>query len=167
MKMDPFKSTKLFTAPPSIIQHIIKNIENYFWSQQFEVKTIPLQSGAYDISVTKGNQFKAVLGMKSALKIVVRPQGNSIFVEAGVGIFGQQAIPTLITVFIAWPVIIGQIWGMVEQAKLDDKVMEIVEETISLHNREESISKSVKYCSACGAKASFDAKFCGSCGMPF
>jgi hypothetical protein len=29
-----------------------------------------------------------------------------MYIEAGIGIFGQQAIPTLITMFVAWPVII-------------------------------------------------------------
>jgi len=166
-EMNPFKSSRHFKASQSLIRPIVQNIENFFLSEEFEVQILELQSGAYDISVTKGSQFKAVLGMQSALKIAVRPEGNSIYIEAGVGIFGQQAIPTLITVFVAWPVIIAQMWGMVEQAKLDDKVMEIAEETIARDKTQGAIKSEYKFCTSCGEKANKTAKFCGECGKEF
>ena len=74
--------------------------------------------------------FKAVLGLKSALKVSLIPKDNAIAFEAGIGIFGQQAIPTIISMLFFWPVLITQIWGIVQQSKLDDKALEIAEEVL-------------------------------------
>ena len=38
-----------------------------------------LISGGYDISITKGNMFKAVLGMKTALKVHIYPANEQIW----------------------------------------------------------------------------------------
>lgn len=51
--------------------------------------------------------------MKTALKVNIIPNGNYIQITAGVGIFGQQAIPTVISMLFFWPVLITQISGMV------------------------------------------------------
>ena len=50
--------------------------------------------------------------------------------EAGVSIFKQQLVPTLITVCLFSPVVVAQIWGMIKQAKLDEKAVDIAERAI-------------------------------------
>src|SRR5574344_764752 len=123
--MGTFKSEKTFFADQSLMSGIADAVENEFRKDNFEVQSVELGSGGYDISVAKGNVFKAVLGMKSALKITIEPIPHGIHVIASVGIFGQQAIPSAITFFIAWPVLVTQIWGMVQQSQLDDKAINI------------------------------------------
>ena len=106
---------------------------------------------------------------------------GGISVSAKVGMFGQQVIPTMITLFVAWPVILTQIGGMVEQSKLDEKVIGILEEEIRRAEREnvfsaentEDISQNPEegavhgtFCTSCGAKLSAEARFCSSCGSP-
>ena len=128
--------------------------------------TDSLSSGGCDISITKGGAFKAVLGMKTALKVTLLPHGNLISFEAGVGIWGQQAIPTVISMFFFWPVLITQIWGMIEQSKLDDRALEIANDVIaqSAASLPASSVGGGKYCTKCGAENSSTARFCGSCG---
>lgn len=50
--------------------------------------------------------------------------------EAGVSIFKQQLVPTLITVCVFSPVVVAQIWGMIKQSKLDEKAVDIAERAI-------------------------------------
>ncbi|NTW50890.1 MAG: zinc ribbon domain-containing protein [Chlorobiales bacterium] len=118
---------------------------------------------------SKGNTFKAVLGMKTALNVTVRQIENNLEVEAGVGIFGQHAVPTAISMLLFWPVLVTQIWGMVKQSKMDDQVMEIAE-TVILNSpaarATAGTSVSGKFCTNCGAPASAEAKFCSACGKP-
>lgn len=128
--MGTFKSTKTFFASPEIIPAIVKDITGTFTNEGYQVQAQDLISGGYDISITKGNMFKAVLGMKTALKVHIYPANEQIRVDAGVGIFGQQAVPTLISMFLFWPVLITQISGMIAQAKMDDKVMMIAADTL-------------------------------------
>ena len=92
--MARYKTQKLLQAHPSQIEKIAEAIRTEFTNDGFEVMVDDLMSGGKDISITKGNMFKAVLGMKSALKVVLTPQSNGVMFDANVGIYGQQAIPT-------------------------------------------------------------------------
>lgn len=55
--------------------------------------------------------------------------GNIEF-EAGVSVFRQQFIPTIITMCFFSPIVIAQIWGMIKQSKLDEKAVAIAEEAV-------------------------------------
>ena len=111
--MGTFATKKILPGNPSLIPAIAEQIRTEFMAEQFEVQIDNLLSGGVDISISKGNLFKAVLGLKSALKVSLIPKDNAIAFEAGIGIFGQQAIPTIISMLFFWPVLITQIWGMV------------------------------------------------------
>lgn len=168
--MGTFNTKQVIFGSPALIPTIADEIVKQFQSEGFEVTKQEMNSGGCDISITKGGVFKAVLGMKSALKVTLLPQGNAIDFEAGVGIFGQQAIPTIISMFFLWPVLITQIWGMVEQSKLDDKALEIANKVIAENgggngnDNSSTQAPSGGFCTGCGAKYESGMKFCGQCG---
>lgn len=167
--MGTFKTKKILDAPTSIIPQIAKEISGFFTAEEYITQIDVLLSGAYDISISKGNLFKSVLGMNTALKIHIRPLGNQISIEAGAGIFGQQAIPTAISLFLFWPVLATQIWGLVQQSKLDEKAIEIAEKTIkslqeNKHQSDYSQNLSQAFCIQCGKPSPLGAKFCAECG---
>ena len=95
--MATFNTKKILYGSTSLIPTIANRIQEEFQNDGYEVTMDTLSSGGYDISITKGGVFKAVLGMKTALKVTLLPQGSNIHFEAGVGIWGQQAIPTVIS----------------------------------------------------------------------
>lgn len=164
--MATFSTKKILYGSSSLIPDIANRIQEEFKHDGYEVYMDALSSGGYDISITKGGVFKAVLGMKTALKVSIVPQGNNIYFDAGVGIWGQQAVPTVISMLFFWPVLITQIWGMVEQAKLDDKALDIANEVIHACNHTPSSSGGGKFCTFCGTENSESAKYCCACGKP-
>lgn len=161
--MGVFKSEKTYQASPDLIPSLGRSVSDNFRRDGFETSVEDLASGGVDISITKGGTFKAVVGLKSALKVKIVPEGrDALHVEAGVGIFGQQAIPTAISMVLAWPVLIPQIWGMVQQSKLDDRALEYVRQAIELHPR--AADPATQFCPHCGSVLGMGAKFCGECG---
>ena len=166
--MATFSTKKTLYGSTSLIPTIANRIQEEFQNDGYEVSMDALSSGGYDISITKGGVFKAVLGMKTALKVTLLPQDNNIHFEAGVGIWGQQAIPTVISMLFFWPVLLTQIWGMIEQSKLDDKALEIAKDVICMNNHVGSPHSDnnggVKFCTKCGASVPAEAKFCPECG---
>ena len=166
--MATFSTKKILYGSTSLIPTIANRIQEEFHNDGYEVAMDALSSGGYDISITKGGIFKAVLGMKTALKVTLLPQGSNIHFEAGVGIWGQQAIPTVISMLFFWPVLLTQIWGMVEQSKLDDKALEIAQDVICMNNHEGSPHSDNnvggKFCTKCGTKLDGSSKFCSNCG---
>lgn len=168
--MGTFSTKKILYGSTSLISTIANRIQEEFQNEDYEVTMDALSSGGYDISITKGGVFKAVLGMKTALKVTLLPQGSNINFEAGVGIWGQQAIPTVISMLFFWPVLITQIWGMVEQAKLDDKALEIAQDVIMMNSNSGALPTAGvtgnKFCTSCGTQNAEFAKFCCGCGKP-
>ena len=168
--MGTFNTKKTLYGAATLIPVMASRIQGEFQNEGYEVKSDALNSGAYDISVTKGGVFKAVLGMRTALHVTLVPQGNDVAFEASVGIFGQQAIPTVISMFFFWPVLITQIWGLVTQAKLDDKALEIATQVAYANGMRGQQAKTGngqnRFCTSCGAKVSEGARFCANCGKP-
>ena len=165
--MATFSRKKILYGSSSLIPTIANRIQEEFQNEGYEVAMDELSSGGCDISITKGGIFKAVLGMKTALKVTLLPQDSNIYFEAGVGIWGQQAIPTIISMLFFWPVLITQIWGMVEQSKLDDKALDIAKDVIYMsnnNNTNKSNSIGNKFCTSCGTENTEAANFCCGCG---
>lgn len=176
--MGAFNTKAILNGNPTLIPAIADRICQVFTVDGYEIKREDLISGGTDISIAKGNMFKAALGMKTALKITLIPHNNGISFEAGVGIFGQQAIPTIIMWFFAWPVLITQIWGLVQQSKLDDKALATAQavineyggntctkgETTKGNTTSSSTPGAAKFCTNCGSKLPDNARFCSNCG---
>ena len=165
--MATFSTKKVLYGSSSLIPNIANRIKEEFQQDGYDVVMDALSSGGYDISITKGGVFKAVLGMKTALKVTLLPQGGNINFEAGVGIWGQQAIPTVISMLFFWPVLITQIWGLVQQSNLDDKALDIAKDVVYMNNSAAPAnSNGHKFCTGCGTKNSESANFCCGCGKP-
>lgn len=165
--MGAFNTTAILNGDTSMIPTIAERICRDFSADGYECKQDDLLNGGVDISLTRGGFFKAVLGMKTALKVTLLPTSDGISFEAGIGIFGQQAIPTVIMLFFAWPVLLTQIWGLVQQSKLDDKALSIARSVIEeARPTRFSSSPLARFCTYCGTRLTPDARFCSHCGKP-
>ena len=113
---------------------VAQEVKSYFESQDFEATETHLPAGGVQVSIRRGGTFKAIIGMKTALNIKIEPVEGGTQVDAGVGIWGQQAIPTMITALVFWPVIISQVWNMAQEAKLDEEALDVAEESLKAHS---------------------------------
>ena len=136
--MGTFNSSK--TVPYSVedLAPVAQDVMDHFEGQDFEVTETNIPTGGVQVSIRKGGTFKAIIGMKTALNIKIESVANGTTVDAGVGIFGQQAIPTAITLLVFWPVIIAQVWNMAQESHLDDEAIRVTEESLKAHSEETS-----------------------------
>ena len=132
--MGTFNSTKTFPYSVEDIAPVAQDVMSHFADQDYEVTETNIPAGGVQVSIRKGGTFKAIIGMKSALNIKIEPVANGTTVDAGVGIFGQQAIPTAITLLVFWPVIIAQVWNMAHESKLDEEALSVAEESLKAHS---------------------------------
>lgn len=128
--MGAFTTKKTLYGSPSQIPAVAEQIRQSFAADGYEVR-IENPANGQEIYITKGGFVKAALGLRSALKVTMKPtrDGNINF-EAGVSIFKQQFVPTVITMCFFSPVVIAQIWGMIKQSKLDEKAVAIAEQAL-------------------------------------
>ena len=164
--MGVFKTQKTLECSPRLIPVMAEALAKHFANKEFEVTKDVSDAGNAEVSITKGGTFKAVLGMQTSLQIKLNAVDGAVAFDAGVGIWGKQVIPTIITLFVAWPVILSQVWGMIQQSKLDDEALSVVETVIAENARNGSASDGGQFCSKCGTKNPSGAHFCSFCGKP-
>ena len=159
-----FSSSRVYFYDSRLIPAAADEVAAILESEGYLVKKENLLTGDVDISLSKGGIFKAVLGMKTALKISVRKENGNIRIEAKVGIFGQQIIPTVISMLYFWPILLTQVWGLIKQSKLDDHVLELFEKAFEKKKYEfqNNASEKIFFCSECGSPVT--GKYCSACG---
>ena len=128
--MGALSTKKTLYGNPSQIPAIAEQILQAFAADGYGV-TVDNPATGQEIYITKGGFVKAALGLRSALKVTMKParDGNIDF-EAGVSIFKQQFVPTVITTRLFSPVILAQIWGMIKQSQLDEKAVAVAERAL-------------------------------------
>src|SRR5215213_1450770 len=131
--MGTFNSTKTFPYFVEDLAPVAQDVMRHFEGQDYEVTETNIPTGGAQVSIRKGGTFKAIIGMKTALNIKVEPVANGTTVDAGVGIFGQQAVPTAITLLVFWPVIIAHVWNMDQESNLDDEAFRVAEKRMNAH----------------------------------
>lgn len=129
--MGTINKTRMFNTSPNAIEAVVSDIKETLRTEGYEVDALSLFSGGFDISITKGGVFKSIIGMKTALKVVIGLVSNGFVAEASVGIFGQQLIPSVISLLVFWPVIITQISGLVQQAQLGNHIFDIIQHSVN------------------------------------
>ena len=92
----------------------------------------------------------------------------NVWIPLKYAIHRKRSLKFSITMFFFWPVLIPQIWGMVQQSQLDDKDINIDEQVIREHGSATygfaSPTQGQSFCPACGNKVNANANFCPNCG---
>ena len=64
-----------------------------------------------------------------------------------------------------WPLVLAQLWALVQQSRLDDKALSIAEEYVKEMGAPSQAGAGAKrFCTSCGREMPSDATFCPSCG---
>src|SRR5918997_6871475 len=134
LEMGTFNSSHTVPYVVEDFAPVAQDVMRHFEQQDYEVTQTLIPTGGVQVSIRRGGTFKAIVGLKTALNIKIVPEANGTRVEAGVGIFGQQAIPTAITLLVFWPVIIAQVWNMAQEANLDEEALRVAEESLEAHS---------------------------------
>jgi hypothetical protein len=180
-----FESAQIFPVVVADLEPVAQDVMQYFESQGYQVsgkRTDP--SRGWLISIHKGRTFKTVLGMQTALNIELEPTNTSTVAKVSLGIFEQRTIPTTVTAFIGWPILLTQIWERVQESNLDQEALAVVEQRMIAHSRATAAPSTAtsastsppnvgsaapegpqaRRCTNCGAELLPSAKFCTSCG---
>lgn len=161
--MATFNSNKFIPTNLKDLSGVVQLTKQNFETKGYIVNVEDSSYGSF-ISLTKGGIFKTILGMKTSLNLDVKILSGGISVDAKVGIFGQQLIPSLIMWFVAWPVLLTQITGLVQQANLDDEAINVIETAVKQCENGAPVESGTAFCVNCGSAMPENAAFCSSCG---
>ncbi|MGI5401157.1 hypothetical protein ACQEVG_17185 [Streptomyces sp. CA-135486] len=170
--MSAFSSEKLVTVTIADLAPVAADLVTHFQERGYETVSIVGPDGGLEVSITKGGMFKKAVGLRTALKIEMLPQPTGTLIRAGVGIFGKQALPFAIAMLVTWPVLLTQVWGLVNQAGLDDEAIKVAELSLNRLSRlagppgsagAQSPIGARRFCPQCGHAQSGEGNFCTKC----
>lgn len=158
-------SSRIFTTQVQDIESILAYCESYFTAKGYQVSTEVLANGGF-VSLTTSGIFKSVSGMNTGLNITLTQMKGAISVTMKIGLFGKQLVPTAITMLVFWPMLIPQIYGLVQQNKLDEEAYSVINAAIleCENSTLRNIDEDTAYCPFCGVKMPATANFCVACG---
>lgn len=125
-----FETTRIVPVTLSDLSPVVQDVMAHFRQQEYEVSSFQKAGGGWRVDITKGGIFQTIIGTKTALNIDIDPVVDGTRISASVGLFELQGVPTVITLFVFTPVIIGQIIGLVQQEKLDNEAVDVAEQSL-------------------------------------
>lgn len=157
--MSTFDSSKRYEVSFSFIPSAVNAIKTVFEAEgfEFEKKTGTLSKTV--VEVTKGDLVRQAIGLKQGLQITLEHDGQYVNVEAKGIVVKNQLIASAIALFVTWPVLIPQIIGLINQSKLDEKAIAVIDSAFASYNTDNG-----EFCTCCGARVSNGETHCPHCG---
>lgn len=173
--MGVFKSERRIWTMSTDLAPVAEHLAAHFRGKGYEVVSQQTGVGAWDIDITRAGAFRTISGMRTALKVRLEPESGSVTARAGIGILGQQALPTVVSMLVFWPILVTQVWGAVQASKLDDEALGVVEAGIAMvdsggapvpaFGASVPAQAGAVFCAQCGSPAG-GGRFCTNCGSP-
>src|SRR4029453_7044851 len=126
-----FKSERRFWTDVTDLRPVVDQMAGHFRGKGYTVASAETGAGAWGVALTGTGVFRTVSGMRTALKVRLEPEPGSVLARAGVGILGQQALPTVVSMLVFWPVLVTPIWGTVQASQVDDEALRVVERALA------------------------------------
>lgn len=157
--MSTFSTSESYVASSTFIPYAIERLRESFSAEGFEVNEKDGTCNKTVLEVTKGNLVKKIVGLKQGLEISFEKEGDQINVEAKETVIKDQLIASSLTLFVTWPILIPQIIGLINQAGLDDKAIEIIDSAYTQFTDEKPT-----FCTHCGGRIAGNHLTCPHCG---
>ncbi len=159
--MSLFKVAKTVPGSVADLGPVVRAVMKHFTDLDYEVRREQSSPQCWEIGIHKGGTFKAIVGLKTALRIRIETIGTSTQVEAGIGLLESQGISTAISMLAFWPVLVTQTWGVVRQSKLDEEAIAVAEAALLA---QQALPGTSRYCHECGVALAEASAFCHACG---
>jgi hypothetical protein len=130
--MGLLSTTRSFPRPekPVDLSLVAQDVMAHFREQGYRVAGEERLSGGWHVSLAKGNVFASLAGLSTALKVDITREADTITAKTSIGIFGQQALPAAVSMLVYQPLVLAQVWGVVQQYRLDDEALRAVERSL-------------------------------------
>lgn len=159
--MSMFKNTQVVPVLVADLAPVAQSVAQQFEERNFHTHITAVSPQCQEIGITQGGLFKAVLGLKTALRLRIETVGGATRIDAGIGLLETQAVPAAVGMLVFWPALVTQSWGLVQQHKLDQEAIALAEAALR-----EAASASAHFCHQCGTTVEAGARFCSHCGQP-
>lgn len=122
--------TRSFHTPTLNLPGLVQAMDEWFQFQKYEVQVLELPGGDRVIQARQGGAWRNMLGLSSALNIVLRQRNADLVVEIGAGKWADKAIVGTVSLFVLWPLAFTAAYGTWQQSKLPQRTFDFIQQFI-------------------------------------
>ncbi|GCE30625.1 hypothetical protein KDA_61090 [Dictyobacter alpinus] len=126
-------STRFYQAPGLSIERMIRDFENIFQAQGYQVQHFG-NPGHMVVQLRKGGDFEAILGMQAALTVIFRSAPGGVVALVGEHRWEDKAASGLLGMIFFWPLLFTTGAGVLRQAGLESQLFEALD-AVALQQR--------------------------------
>ena len=120
------------TCDEEQLKLVAADVSDHFNAQGYSLSVLPV-AGGQQISLHKGGTLAMITGTQLDLRVMLTSTAAGTCVQCGVGIIGQQAIATAVSLLLFSPLIIVQLWGLAQQSGVDDQAISVAAASVLKH----------------------------------
>ena len=122
---------RMFHAPNLNMGQLVQALAEWYRAQKFDVQVLDLPQGGVVIQARQEEAWRSLMGISSALNVVLRRQGEHLVVEVGAGKWVDKAIAAGAGLFVLWPLLFTAAYGAWRQSKLPQRTFEFIQQYIA------------------------------------
>ena len=108
------------------VQRLTADLKNWLRNESFDLQQMDTEDQGVLLQVKKRGALRDLVGMSTALNIVLKYSGDMLSVEIGAGKWVDKAVVGAVSMLVLWPLAFTAGYGAWEQSKLPDKIFEFV-----------------------------------------
>jgi hypothetical protein len=115
-----------YTCRQDDVQRLTADLKNWLRNESFDLQQMDTEDQGVLLQVKKRGALRDLVGMSTALNIVLKYSGDMLSVEIGAGKWVDKAVVGAVSMLVLWPLAFTAGYGAWEQSKLPDKIFEFV-----------------------------------------
>lgn len=123
--------TQNFYALNLKLDSLVQALTDWYRAQSFNVQVLNVPGGGTLIQASQEGTWRNVVGMSSALNVVLRQKGGELTVEIGAGKWMDKALAAGVAWFVLWPLLFTAAYGAWKQSNLPKLTFEFIQQFVS------------------------------------
>ncbi len=119
-----------YRAAGGRLKELHDDLEDWLRGEGFTVQDLKTEEGATLIQVSQPGGWRKLIGMSTALNVILDQQGDDLTVEIGAGQWIDKAAAGAVSLFVLWPLAVTAAIGAWNQMKTPQRIFARVSELL-------------------------------------
>jgi len=128
-----YNKLRRYTCDTPAFDTLVPGLTAWLDSQEFDSQILNTEEGKTLVQVSKRGGWRKLIGMSTALNVLLDHDGAALTVEIGAGQWIDKAAVGSVSLFILWPLAVTAAIGAWNQTKMPEKVFTFIDQQLGKH----------------------------------
>jgi serine/threonine protein kinase len=124
-----------FQAAGLRLSELMDDLEDWLRGEGFNTQDLKTEDSASLVQIEKQGGWRKLVGMSTALNIILDQHGDELTVEIGAGQWLDKAAAGVVSLFVLWPLAVTAAIGAWNQMKMPERIFGRVSEFVARQGR--------------------------------